>query len=230
MEILSVILKYSATIVALAAFAVTFAYGLSLKEIAWKLVYSLVAAILVFSQLYVAFNSFDNKIPYIILILFVIVADSYIICTLCRRMRKNHEQKRECEKEVVDEENLRLYFRYRDEGHEADPVQIQAEKEYQKELQRRDEEESHSAFEHWKMDREKPITVSCGEYCPFYAVVSLSEKYGKYTWIVYDRDGNEVGKSAAGQATISRSKARDDAYTCLQQMWAYVEKQKKENP
>lgn len=93
MEILSVILKYSATIVVLTAFAVTFAYGLSLKEIAWKLVYSLVAAILVFSQLYVAFNSFGNKIPYIILMLFVIAADSYIICTLYRRMRKTQDKK-----------------------------------------------------------------------------------------------------------------------------------------
>lgn len=93
MEILSTVLKYSATVVALTTFAVTFAYGLSLKEVAWKLVYSLVAAILVFSHLYVAFNSFGNKIPYIILMLFVIAADSYIICTLYKRMRKSRDKK-----------------------------------------------------------------------------------------------------------------------------------------
>ena len=93
MEILSAILKYFAAVVTLTTFAVTFAYGLSLKEIAWKLVYALLAAILIFSQLYVAFNSFDNKIPYVILMLFVIAADSYIICTLYRRMRKTQDKK-----------------------------------------------------------------------------------------------------------------------------------------
>lgn len=128
-----------------------------------------------------------------------------------------------------DEEDLKLYFRYRDEGHPADPLQTQAEDEYQLELQRREEKKAHDDYERWKAEREKPVTIDVGEHCPIYAVVTLSDKYGKYSWTIYDRNGNVVEESSpCHDATISKTEAGITARDRINSIWWQMENRKKE--